>query len=106
MRYPRRAPVSPRPGSGTMRKLLLVPCDVDAIESGSVLAEDLLLDLRREADPELLLDVFGELEGHELLHDPARVPDRIVAGKEQLVGPNPKQQIGEDFSKVPRAAVN
>src|SRR5262249_15006839 len=55
---------------------------------------------------ELFLDVIRKLERHELLHDPAGVPDRVVAGKEQLVGADPPEEIGQHLGEIARAAMD
>src|SRR5262249_21863356 len=97
---------SPHGGHRILGELFLLHVDVDAIDPRRVLAEDLLLDVQGEGHPELFLDVIRKLERHELLHDPAGVPDRVVAGKEQLVGADPPQEIGQHLGEIARTAVD
>src|SRR5438132_14200062 len=59
-----------------LRLLLLL--DVDAPHLRRVLPEDLLLDLHRQVDAVLLLQVVGMFEIQEVFDDPFRVPERVV----------------------------
>src|SRR6056297_3806923 len=52
-------------------KLLFLRLHVDAVETRSVQAEDLFLDLIGQLHAALLGDVFGNLEFPELLHQPS-----------------------------------
>src|SRR5499426_1585291 len=105
-RPPGFASASQHAGNRILALFLLLHVDVYPVQPSRVLTEDLPLDVQREADPELLLEVLRELKGHELVHDPARMPDGVVARKEQLVGADPPQEIGHHLAKVTRAAVN
>src|SRR5712675_1248057 len=77
--------------------------DVDAIEAGRVFAQDLALVLDGQIDVVFLFQILRHFERHELLDQPLRRPDSIVAAEAQLVGAEPKQQIGHDLGKIPRA---
>src|SRR5262245_11488212 len=103
---PRSAPALHRRGNRIVAELLLPPGDVDAIEPSRVLAQDLLLDVQGEGYPELLPEIVGEFEGHELVHDPPGVPDRVIAGKEQPIGADPPEQVGQHLGEVAGTAVN
>src|SRR5215470_13540397 len=105
-RPPGFALASQHAGDRIVALLLLLYVYVDPVQPGRVLAEDLPLDIQGEADPELLLDVFRDLEGHELVHDPAWMPDGVVARKKQLVSTDPPQEIGHHLAEVTRTAVN
>src|SRR5436309_13049044 len=55
-------------------QFLLLLLDVDAPDLGGVLSQDLLLDVHREIDPELFLQVLREFEVQEVFDDPFRMP--------------------------------
>src|SRR5262249_54962675 len=51
-------------------------------------------------------NILRQLKGHELLDEPLRLPQRIVAAEENLVWANPEEQIRDDLGKVAWTRVN
>ena len=80
--------------------------DVDVVQPGDVAADDLPLDLIGQINPVLGFEVLGQLEGHELVQLPVRVPDREVGAVDDAVRSEPEEQVGHDFGKEARAVVD
>src|SRR5256886_648420 len=87
-----------------LRLLLLL--DVDAPHLRRVLPEDLLLDLHRQVDAVLLLQVLGKFEIQEVFDDPFRVPERVVRAEEDPVRAEPVQEVRHHLGEVPGPAVD
>src|SRR5437667_9663248 len=52
--------------------------DINAVESGNIATDDLLLDLIGEIHSIFGFQVFWELESHEIVEEPVRIPDGEV----------------------------
>src|SRR5262249_30091139 len=87
----------PLPRGGDLRLLLF---HVDAVEPRRVEAKDLLLRLGRQLDARLLGDIGRQLEGHELVDEPFRGPDPVVAAIEDLVLTDPEQEFRDDVGEI------
>src|SRR5258705_5926362 len=73
--------------------LLLLGFDIYAVEARRIEAKNLDFRLHRQDRTGFLGDVGGNFESHELVDQPLRRPDSVVAAIEDLVRPNPKQQL-------------
>jgi hypothetical protein len=79
--------------------------DLEVVEPGRVQAEDLLALVDRDGAV-LALHVFRDLEVDELLDQPFRLPDGVVAAEQDAVLADPVEQLADDLREVPRAAVD
>src|SRR6266516_4118654 len=79
---------------------LELPLDINAVESGNIATDDLLLDLIGQIHSIFGFEVSRELESHEIVEEPVRIPDGEVGSPDNPVGPNPEEQVGHDFGKV------
>ena len=59
-----------------------------------------------KTEPVSLVTSAGNFERHELVDQPFRRPDAVVAAVQDLVRPNPEQQFGNDMGEIPRARVD
>src|SRR5579863_6726385 len=89
-----------------VRGFLALRVRIDSIKARGVQAENLALVFHRQVHAVLRLNVFWQLEGHEPVDQPLWLPDGVIAAKENLVRPDPEEQVGNDLGKVARARVN
>ncbi len=86
--------------------LLLLGLDIDAVDARGVEAQDFRLGLHRQHRAGFLGDIGRDFERHELVDQPFRRPDAVVAAVQDLVGAYPEQQFGDDVGEVAGAAVD
>src|SRR6516225_12335670 len=73
-RPPLRSEAYPVPAQlGRLRR------DIDSVKASGVFTQELALDLRRQIDVVLLLQILRQFERHELLDQPFGRPNRVVA---------------------------
>src|SRR5882672_4167665 len=83
--------------------LLLLGFDINAVTARSIETKNLGFRLHRQNRTGLLGDVGRNFECHELVDQPLRRPDAVVAAVKDLVRSNPEQELGNDVSKISRA---
>ena len=57
-------------------------------------------------EPVSLVIVVRNFEGHELVDQPFRRPDAVVAAVQDFVGAEPEQQLRNDMGEIARARVD
>ena len=80
--------------------LLLLRRDVDAIEARRIEAENFRLGLERQGPIRSPWSRRREFRSHELVDQPFRRPDAVVAAVKELVGPEPEQQFGHHMAEI------
>src|ERR1700680_237265 len=83
--------------------LLLLGLDINTVEARSIKSEDLGFRLHRQNRTGLLGDIGGNFECHELVDQPLRRPDGVVAAVKDLVRSNPEQELRNDVGEISRA---
>src|SRR6266850_7390243 len=89
--------------AATRLDLVLLGVDIDTVEARSVKSENLGLRFHRQNRTGLLGDIGRNLERHELVDQPFRRPDAVVATVKDLVWPDPEQELRNNMGEIPRA---
>src|SRR6266576_4081539 len=92
--------------AATCLDLVLLGLDIEAVEARGIKSENLGFRFHRQHRTGLLGDIGRNLERHELVDQPFRRPDPVVAPIENLVRSNPEQELGNDMSKIPRTRMD
>src|SRR6266851_2675531 len=86
--------------------LLLLGFDINTVEARSIETKNLDFRLHRQHRTGLLGDIGGNFECHELVDQPLRRPDAVVAAVKDLVRSNPEQELGNDVGEIPWARMD